>query len=202
MYAYAYAAAHNGVRHVVLENYMVSNVEGLGEAWRWVDSLAGMSCHDPEKALEGRKRPGFVHAAGHYKACTGGDFIEYNTARCAPGSDLWNFHKGHVPSTILNCDEPLLTPPPDDFFNVQAAAGNRRSKRTAFMICHLTFMVNRAALDYKRKFCEPGFNARKCTRLILSAGAPHGDLPNPYGYPLARVDQECNGGAGPTTSTA
>jgi len=166
MYAYVFAAAHHNVRHVALENYMVSNVEGLGEAWRWVDSLAGMSCHDPEKALEGRKRPGFIHAASYYKACTGGDQIGKHREGCAHGSDLWNFHKSHVPSNILDCDEPLLTPPPDDFFNVQAAARNSRGKRSAFMICHLTFMINRAALDYKNKFCRPGFNSNKCVRLV------------------------------------
>jgi len=205
MYAYVYAAVHHGVRHVALENYMLSNVdtgagEG-GEAWKFVDSLQSMSCHDPERALEGRKRPGFVHAAGHYKACTGGDVIGYNAEGCAEGSDLWNFHKGHVPSTILSCDEPLLMPPPDNFFDAQAAVGNVRSKRTAFMICHLTFMVNRAALDYKRKFCEAGFNARKCTRIIASpALSPNRGMPNPYGYPLARVDQECNRGGGPAAA--
>ncbi|CAK0910140.1 unnamed protein product [Prorocentrum cordatum] len=197
MYAYVYAAVHHNVKHVMLENYMVSNVdmgvEGGGEAWKFVDALESMSCHNPEKALEGRKRPGFVHAAGHYKACTKGDQIGYDAGGCPEdGSDLWNFHKGHVPSTILSCNEPLLMPPPDDFFNVQAAAHNLRSKRTAFMICHLTFMVNRAALDYKNKFCESGFNAKECTRLIVHARSPGSSLSNPFGYPLARVDQECN----------
>jgi hypothetical protein len=193
MYAYVYAAVHHNVKHVMLENYMVSNVDIDGEAWKFVDSLESMSCHDPEKALEGRKRPGFLHAAGHYKACTRGDQIHYDDGSCPEdGSDLWNFHKGHVPSTILNCDEPLLMPPPDNFFNVQAAAHNLRSKRTAFMICHLTFMVNRAALDYKNSFCKSGFNAKECTRLIVHPGLQGSSLSNPFGYPLARVDQECN----------
>mmetsp|Transcript_15787 Transcript_15787/g.44840 ORF Transcript_15787/g.44840 Transcript_15787/m.44840 type:complete len:480 (+) Transcript_15787:63-1502(+) len=197
MYAYVYAAVHHGVRHVALENYMLSNVdtgagEG-GEAWKFVDSLESMSCHDPERALEGRKRPGFLHAASHFKACTKGELIDYDAESCPEeGSELWNFHKGHVPSTILSCNEPLLTPPPDDFFNAQAAAHNTQGKRSAFTICHLTFMVNRAALDYKNKFCESGFNAKECTRLIVHARSPGSSLSNPFGYPLARVDQECN----------
>ncbi|CAK0802536.1 unnamed protein product [Prorocentrum cordatum] len=189
MFAYTYAAVHHGVSHVQLENYMVSNSRAGGEAWRFVDSLASMSCHDPEAALEGRKRPGFLHAASHFKACTNGEHIPYEAEECPEsGSDLWNFHKGHVPSTILSCDEPLITPPPDDLFNKQKGV---IGKRSAFMICHLTFMVNRAALDYKAKFCASGFNANKCTRLVLGPNQRPA-LGNQFGYPLARVDQECN----------
>ncbi|CAK0866194.1 unnamed protein product [Prorocentrum cordatum] len=174
MYAYVYAAAHHGVRHVALENYMVSNVEGLGEAWRWVDSLASMSCHDPERALAGRKRPGFIHAAGRYRACTGGHRVGHGAEGCPHGSELWDFHKSHVPSTILGCDDPLLAPPPDELFNAQAAARNSHGKRSAFMICHLTFMINRAALDYKKRFCKAGFNASKRTRLVGARGTGGG----------------------------
>jgi len=190
MYAYNYAAVHHNVNHVELENYMISNADVPGEAWKFVDALQSMSCHDPEAALEGRKRPGFLHAASHYKACTKGDHLtSYDAERCpGEGSELWNFHKGHVPSTILSCDEPLITPPPDDFFNTQSST---KGKRSAFMICHLTFMVNRAALDYKGKFCESGFNTKKCTRIVLSP-FQRPSLGNPFGYPLARVDMECN----------
>jgi hypothetical protein len=189
MYAYNYAAVHNNVNHVQLENYMVSNPRVGGEAWRFVDALESMSCHDPDSSLQGHKRPGFLHAASHFKACTNGDNIPYEAESCPEeGSDLWNFHKGHVPSTILNCDEPLITPPPDDFFNRQR---NMIGKRSAFMICHLTFMVNRAALDYKGKFCESDFNTKKCTRLVTGPDQ-RPSLGNPFGYPLARVDLECN----------
>jgi len=189
MFAYNYAAVHHNVNHIQLENYMVSNPRVGGEAWRFVDTLESMSCHDPEAALEGRKRPGFLHAASHFKACTKGDQIGYEADSCPEeGSDLWNFHKGHVPSTILSCDEPLITPPPDDFFNSQHTV---IGKRSAFAICHLTFMVNRAATDYKGKFCESEFNTKKCTRLVLGP-FQRPRLGNPFGYPLARVDMECN----------
>jgi len=195
MYAYIYAAVHHDVKHVININYMVSNVDSSSdmEAWKYVDSLNSMSCHNPDKALEGRKRPGFLHAASHFKACTQGDRIDYNVQECPKeGSDLWNFHKGHVPASILGCDDPLIMPPPDNFFNAQIVVGNTRGKRGAFMICHLTFLVNRAALDYKRKFCAAGFNARKCTRLVVSGSPRAGTPENPFGYPLAKVDPECN----------
>ncbi|CAK0889528.1 unnamed protein product [Prorocentrum cordatum] len=192
MYAYVYAAVHHNVKHVMLENYMVSSVDADGEAWKFVDSLESMSCHDPERALEGRKRPGFLHAASHFKACTKGELIDYDAESCPEeGSELWNFHKGHVPSTILSCNEPLLTPPPDDFFNAQAAAHNTQGKRSAFTICHLTFMVNRAATDYKNKYCESAINTKKCTRLVVDPSKAPRPLINPFDYPLAGVDELC-----------
>jgi hypothetical protein len=192
MYAYVYAAVHHDVKHVMLNNYMVSNVDDDDEAWKFVDSLESMSCHYPEKGLEGRKLPGFLHAASHFKACTKGERISYGTEHCPEeGSEMWNFHKGHVPSTILNCNEPLLKPPPDDFFNVQVAANNKRGKRSAFTICHLTFMVNRAASDFKAKYCESGINNKKCTRIIINPNQPPEKLINPFRYPLAGIDEEC-----------
>ena len=42
-YAYVIAAAHHGLPHTQLQQYVVSNVHGVGEGWRWVDELNGMS---------------------------------------------------------------------------------------------------------------------------------------------------------------
>jgi hypothetical protein len=195
MYAYVYAAIHHDVKHVVLQNYMVSNVDvgadGGGEGWPLIDKIQSMSCHNPLLPA-GTPRPGFVHAAGHYKACTKGDPIKYEANECPEheGSVLWNFHKGHVPSTILNCDEPLIMTPPDDLYNVQYTP---RGKRSAFLMCNLIFMINRAATDYKKKFCKSGYQLKKCTRIITgNPGPPPPKSPgNPWGYPLAKVVPEC-----------
>jgi hypothetical protein len=76
----------------------------------------------------------------------------------------------------------MLSPP------LQIKTGTRRGQRTAFMICSLTYLVNRAALDYKKKFCPAGYNTKKCTRLVTnhrSRQAPQGK--NPFNYPLAKV---------------
>ena len=197
MYAYVYAAIHHRVKHVVLENYMVSNVDvgedGGGEGWPLIDGLKEMSCHNPGKHLtHGVLRPGFLHAAGHYKACTKGDPLKYEANECTTheGSVLWNLHKGHVPATILNCDEPLIMVPPDDLYNAQYTA---RGKRSAFLMCNLIFMINRAATEYKQKFCKPGFQLKKCTRIITGnpPPPPQGTPGNPWGYPLAKVVPEC-----------
>merc|ERR1711920_53126 len=95
--------------------------------------------------------PTFLHASSHYKACSEGDYTEYNMQNCQrSGSDLWTFHKGHVPVDILECDHPLLMLPPDDLFNVQKREYNTRAARNAFAICNSIHMINRAALEYKQ----------------------------------------------------
>ena len=43
-----YAAIHHDMKHTVLDQYMVSNVDGdAGEAWNFVDPIMQMSCHKP-----------------------------------------------------------------------------------------------------------------------------------------------------------
>ena len=75
----------------------------------------------------------FLHAAQHFKVCSGGDNPKdfWGSATCdmSQKSELWSIHKGHVPSTILNCDEPLLTRPPDDIFSHQKSKQGKRQVR-------------------------------------------------------------------------
>ena len=66
MYAYVLAAAHHKMKHVRLNNFMVSCVECGEEGWPWVDTIKKMSCHNPQLP-KGSKRPGFLHAASHFK---------------------------------------------------------------------------------------------------------------------------------------
>lgn len=42
------------------------------------------------------------------------------------------FHKGHVPPHILDCDIPLLKPPPDNFIDSQA---NKADKVCLWVSC-------------------------------------------------------------------
>jgi hypothetical protein len=56
MYAYGLAAENNGVRHMQLDQYMVSNADAGGEGWPFVDTeYATLSCDVP------------VIAAGHHR---------------------------------------------------------------------------------------------------------------------------------------
>ena len=76
--------------------------------------------------------------------------------------------------------------PPDDLITKQRT---RHGKRNAFNVCALTFMVNRAALDYKKKYCPGGYNAQKCIRLITRHDRvpPHGSIQNPHSYAIAKL---------------
>ena len=71
MYAYDLAAEQHGIRHVQLDHYMVSCPDCGGEGWPFVDSLTTMSCTNPMFAPD-QPRPTFIHAAGHFKACSKG----------------------------------------------------------------------------------------------------------------------------------
>jgi hypothetical protein len=185
MYAYVLAAAHHKMKHVRLNNYMVSCVDCGEEGWPWIDKMKKMSCEKPI-IPEGFQRPSFLHAASHFKACTEGDTHPYEAVKCNGDSDMWNFHKGHVPSQILECDQPLLQSPPDELFDAQTSQKGRRS---AFMVCALTYTVNRAALEYKRKFCPGNYNQKKCVRMVVahSQAGRCKSKGNPSCYPLAKV---------------
>ena len=172
MYAYIMAAADLKVKHVILEQYMVSCPDCGGEGWKYIDALPTLSCHAPAFPA-GAHRPTFIHAAQHYHACTKGD--RPTGGGCStPGSEMWNFHKGHVPSRILECEQPLLVQPPDNLFNVQVGVHNRRN---AYMICVLLKMVNDAACDFRKKYCPNGFNSNQCVRI---------DIRGDGEFPLAR----------------
>eukprot|EP00466_Bigelowiella_natans_P018878 jgi/Bigna1/79624/fgenesh1_pg.64_\ len=168
MYAYIMAAAHYNLKHTRLEHFMVSDVGAAElEAWPWVEKIDSMSCQDPtinypassfppfNSAQKGGKIystifffrssspliPALIHAAQHYKA------VYPKTG------ETWNFHKGHIPGQILDCEQPLVVSPPDDLFNVQT---NNRDKRSAFMVwwvCWMTYTINRAVLEYRKQFC-------------------------------------------------
>eukprot|EP00935_MAST-01C_sp_MAST-1C-sp1_P002169 g2169.t1 len=193
MYAYTMAAAHQDIKHVSLTNYMVSSPGDGGErAWKYVDDAKSISCHDP-KFPAGSPRPTFLHAAHHFKACSGGDWPRdapgSSTCDMSKGSELWSLHKGHVPAVILRCEEPLMVQPPDDLINVQR---KQEGKRQAFMVCMMTKQLNDMLLDYRTAHCPDGFNSNKCVRSVLEQPPSRhdkdgDDLINPSGYSLARL---------------
>jgi hypothetical protein len=59
------------------------------------------------------------------------------------------YHKGHVPEHILECELPLLKPPPDDFIATQTTDTD---KRLAWNLCNLYYSVNEMALAFRRKY--------------------------------------------------
>lgn len=173
MWAYIMGAANLGMPHTKLEQYMVSAVDAYGEGWKFVDDWGQMSCHNPKKPA-GKRSPNFLHFAHNYHT-------DDSDGR------RWMWHKGHMPSNILECDMPILKQPPDNFYNSQR---DNKAKRNAWMMCHLYSNMNAMLTAYKAKFCEgKTVNLDRRIRLIQQK-----TLPCPkdkrYCWPLAQLEDE------------
>merc|ERR1711871_1305362 len=155
MWAYSIAAAHLGLHHTHLDQYMISTWNHhrgeKGQAFPWLDCWwnSPLKCTSP-RAPTGCKTPTFIHLASNFKA---------------PESKEWMFHKGHVPADILDCDVPLIVESPQDLWDISETV-NR--KQCAWVVCHTVSMLNKVVLMYKEKFCPKPFEKRKIVRLIQS----------------------------------
>ena len=189
MYAYCIAAAHNGLKHHLLDDLMVSNVAAGGEGWPLVDSLGGDVCGGEGGGGEGGGVSPLLPTVLHF--CQWYRVGEYA------------FHKGHVPADIFSCGQPLMEVPPSNLGKdfpywyrtqqgeVQGEVGDMRReqrenvtlsevemRRNAFMMCKIIESMNAAASFYKERNCdkaaEGGGEAATTTRwdktLKLSLG--------------------------------
>eukprot|EP00040_Diaphanoeca_grandis_P025753 m.143140 g.143140 ORF g.143140 m.143140 type:complete len:521 (-) comp30294_c0_seq1:150-1712(-) len=154
MWAYAASSLNLQLPHTQLQNFMVSYPDIREEAWPWIDKQDLSSCHNPTLTID--EIPPFFHMCHNYRTVDG-DGVE------------WMFHKGHVPQTILECDLPLIKPPPDDFWTVQKDVSG---KRNAFMICTVIANLNNMLAAYKTKFCPAGVDLGKRIRLFNPEKAP------------------------------
>jgi len=180
MYGYSLAAAHLGLKHVRLNNLMLSDTRpgSYGEDW---DKLGYETdpCKDgkPVTLTDEPNLPNWMHMAQRY---------------------AWNFHKRHVPWDILECDAKMLPTPPKDMFEKSSTVGAMSTcqfnnqgngpgasppqvqktceKRAAWVTCMLIPMINNGLEDYKREFCPAGYNEDKETYVLA---APH----QAYGRP-------------------
>jgi len=174
MYAYNVAAAHLGLRHTLLEHYMVSNPDKPGEGWDWVDPFVdkNLNCNSPESLLGQnlaghRPLPSIVHLAHNFKAPVDTGW-----------PSEWMFHKGHVPEDIFACGTPLIKEAPADLLTVSTKADllaqNTKPTRphlrarSAWILCNVVSRLNAVILKHKTKFCKAGFETRKLVRLIQS----------------------------------
>jgi len=171
MWAYCMAAAHLGLHHVILDNYMISTWGNQDQAYPWIDSWPDLSCKNPSLP-EGSKSPEFIHLASNFKA---------------PESQNWMFHKGHVPAKILACDSPLIIESPDDVWRLSKKT---TTKQAAWVLCHTVSILNRVILAYKEKFCPSGYETRKLVRLIQTKTLDQGcsEMEDKWCYPLAQIE--------------
>jgi len=173
MWAYSIASAHLGLKHTILDHYMISVWGNRGEAYDWIDAWPSLSCRNPVEP-PGHRSPIFLHLASNFKA---------------PGEKgPWMFHKGHVPAKILDCDMPLIVEAPDDTWEVSR---DRTRRQHAWVLCHTISKLNHVLLMYKQKFCPEGFEERKLIRLIQSKTLDVGcsERRDKWCFPLAQIER-------------
>jgi len=173
MWAYSIGAAHLGLKHTMVDMYMVSSPTTYsGEGFEFVDRWSNLSCEKPLPKV-GERYPVAIRMAQNFKAPD----IDH-------GPHM--FHKGHVPAEILECDTPLLKLPPDDLWRVSEGAP---TKRAAWLVCHIHARINEAVLDYKKSFCPTGFEQRKLVKLIRGKPQDHKcTAGSKWCFPLAQIE--------------
>lgn len=153
MYAYCIAAAHLGLKHMLVDSLMISNLDVGGEGWPLVDKIPADQVCDVSKNDKGHEQTFAVPSVIHF------------CQRYALGKD-WFFGKRRVPKDIFTCESPLLAEPPSNLatlFDWKQPPGqkNRKqinekhAKREAFILCTLIGLTNEAATFYKlaNDFC-------------------------------------------------
>ena len=181
MYAMVIAVADYGIRPVMIDSLMVSNVQVGNEAWPWVDKIPLDRGCDPDiiSPNEGYKLPTFLHYCQTYKI----ESFKQGQIDNPGFSPNWKFSKYQVPNEILQCppgsiayegakdviknvkkspkkpadqgmhlnDQGFLPEPPT---HVTAEGNNKVMQlRNIFGNCVSARLTNRAAADYRRWFC-------------------------------------------------
>jgi hypothetical protein len=172
MYACSIAVADYGIRPVLIDSMMVSNVDADGEGWPWIDDIPMDRGCDPTVLTQTNPQyrlPTFLHYCQTYRVQ---DFEAGNTGE-APN---FKYSKYAVPDEILHCPagskaleggeskpakkgndggmrlaaDGFLPEPP----TAVDSRGSKKELRNIFMNCVSTRATNQAARDYRRWFCE------------------------------------------------
>jgi hypothetical protein len=179
MYACSIAVADYGIRPVLIDSLMVSNVEAPGEGWPWVDLIPQERSCDPSVLTDASYNlPTFLHYCQAYT-------VKAFQHKGQPMADSPNYvySKYQVPNEILDCPvgsvaaeggasipkkagggeirgsmhlgpHGLLPDPP----SAVNAGGDLKEQRNIFSNCVATRATNQAATDYRQWFCEKSIN--------------------------------------------
>jgi len=165
MYAYSMAAAHEGLPHAQFYHYMVSNSEGGGEGWDYVDDLEDV-CEAPavprrdtvpqlhvadvnvEHFYDGKPMPVLFHYCQHFKL-----------------TEELNFYKGaHRDQDSMSCAtkmlpvcEPGTAGKGINFKQHKRGTdiykSTRKKKRGGFAVNLIHHVYNRAVARYQKRMC-------------------------------------------------
>jgi hypothetical protein len=159
MYAYSMAAAHEQLPHLTMFHYMVSNAEGGGEGWDFIDDLQEV-CAAPtlipgkkvgsvkvERFYEGSNMPVLFHYCQHFKI-----------------TDELSFYKGGHRENIMSCaTKPFPMCEPDGVGKninhkkykkgTDEYRNERKKKRGGFAVNILHTTINRALNFFHDRMC-------------------------------------------------
>lgn len=152
MYAFCIAAAHLGLRHMIIDSLMASSPGIGGEAWELVDRIP------PDEVCEFAQSPD----NGRYAVPS----VLHMCQRYSVGLD-WFFGKHKIPNDIYDCSTPLFQEPPSNLALLydykwppnakeKTPLSPKLIKQHTFMVCGLTRALNDAAMFYKAAMCPPG----------------------------------------------
>eukprot|EP00928_Gymnodinium_smaydae_P046650 TRINITY_DN31093_c0_g1_i1.p1 TRINITY_DN31093_c0_g1~~TRINITY_DN31093_c0_g1_i1.p1 ORF type:complete len:513 (-),score=57.11 TRINITY_DN31093_c0_g1_i1:210-1583(-) len=156
---FAYAIKVAGLRFNIFEHFTLSDPEGIGEGWPWVDVAiskpGGDICASGLLGEQGdvQKLPTFLHVVRPWRVDDTWRYSKYQVPPC------WSHPEGT--DGILECAMPLLAEPPLDLMAKAAA----KSKRTAWTLCTIYHNFNSMLLKHKRVRCPKGFNGARILRI-------------------------------------
>jgi hypothetical protein len=177
MYACSIAVADYGIRPVMIDSLMVSNVGSPGEGWPWVDQIPMDRGCDPAVLIDpAYNLPNFLHYCQSYKVKDFQIGLRGTSAE-KTNSPNYLYSKYQVPNEILDCPvgskaaeggasipkktggggggmhlgpDGFLPDPPREV----SAHGQLEELRNIFSNCVATRATNQAAMDYRHWFCE------------------------------------------------
>ena len=162
MYAYSMAAAHERLPHAIMYHYMVSNADGGGEGWDFVDDLSDV-CEAPsapatavgaadkdipvERFYADAPMPVLFHYCQHFKI-----------------TEQLSFYKGAHRSTIMTCKRepfPLCLPGTEGLGidykqhkrGTDAYRAERKKKRGGFAVNVIHRVLNGALAHFQKRMC-------------------------------------------------
>mmetsp|Transcript_16848 Transcript_16848/g.32924 ORF Transcript_16848/g.32924 Transcript_16848/m.32924 type:complete len:535 (-) Transcript_16848:350-1954(-) len=202
MFAYCLGAAHHELPHERLDHFMVSNHRAEGEGWTFIDNLEEKSGHNPCLGTHHPPQDAALPLLVHYP----GEVIPI----IDPAKGGWKFHKKHMPHNIYDCkakvpgwtsddaNGPITTTPEEIWQKAtapDAKCAHQHSgmdcKRQAWVACQVHKTIQESILEYKKKYCAPGYNDQMDGALLHPVVM--GAKVDPYGAPLSGAKQTREG---------
>lgn len=151
MYAYSMAAAHEELPHTSVHHYMVSNTEAGGEGWDHIDALENICVRRDSSSnlfYPNKKLPTLLHYCQSYGASSVGTFSKHNVQ----DNSFFACNGTFVPFTLPSNPATVAENKPISK-DLQRKERNKLiySRRSAFALCVIYDVINRAHRDFKRK---------------------------------------------------